>query len=624
MLGRQQHLRTRSRSTGDLRADLSPAQLAQLQQTPPPPPRSPIGAKLELPEGTPRQERRALPDRHAAGAKWGGADHALYEFSRRHCDQSGGSACCKPSSTPPPPPSLLAGEPPETILATAERVTLIRPPLAWTAAPDSVLRPGTLYLTTFRVLFVPSADVRGEPVHTEDMPLAGIHRLSHKHKHLSAVSAALDVLKLRALDGGHVLRVVFGDGHLEQAALDGRYAQRQNEQRDSAAAFADAVRRKVSGLVIGSDVSFAHHYRGDQRVAADRWLGYDAKTELIRLGVDRSRCWLLSSANKDWALSATYPALLAFPRLASSATVRSAAEFRSKGRLPTLSWLEPTTYAAIQRSAQPLVGLLGATSPSDNRLLEMVAMANVHANTLHIVDARPYSNATANRGHGGGFEDCSKMARSTAQGLPCWKTTISFADIANIHVVRASLEQVHRLYRSGQGEQAGGRWLSKLEGTGWIDHLSRILHAASDVAERVSSGQSCLIHCSDGWDRTSQLTSIAMLLLDPYYRTKEGFAVLVEKEWCSFGHKFRDRLGHFQLESTLHSAGIGSGSGSAGAGAAGASAVVLQQIASDKERSPIFFQFLDVVFQLTRQFPDAFEFTELFLLHLHQHTTSGK
>ena len=83
MLGRQQHLRTRSRSTGDLRADLSPAQLAQLQQTPPPPPRSPIGAKLELPEGTPRQERRALPDRHAAGAKWGGADHALYASKSR-------------------------------------------------------------------------------------------------------------------------------------------------------------------------------------------------------------------------------------------------------------------------------------------------------------------------------------------------------------------------------------------------------------------------------------------------------------------------------------------------------------------------------------------------------------
>ena len=34
---------------------------------------------------------------------------------------------------------------------------------------------------------------------------------------------------------------------------------------------------------------------------------------------------------------------------------------------------------------------------------------------------------------------------------------------------------------------------------------------------------------SDGWDRTSQLTSLAMILLDPYYRTLEGFMCLIDK-----------------------------------------------------------------------------------------------
>ena len=34
-----------------------------------------------------------------------------------------------------------------------------------------------------------------------------------------------------------------------------------------------------------------------------------------------------------------------------------------------------------------------------------------------------------------------------------------------------------------------------------------------------------LVHCSDGWDRTAQLTSLAMILLDPYFRTLSGFQV---------------------------------------------------------------------------------------------------
>jgi hypothetical protein len=52
-----------------------------------------------------------------------------------------------------------------------------------------------------------------------------------------------------------------------------------------------------------------------------------------------------------------------------------------------------------------------------------------------------------------------------------------------------------------------------------------------------------VVHCSDGWDRTSQLSATAQLLLDPYYRTVVGFGVLVEKEWTGFGHKFEDRCG---------------------------------------------------------------------------------
>jgi len=103
---------------------------------------------------------------------------------------------------------------------------------------------------------------------------------------------------------------------------------------------------------------------------------------------------------------------------------------------------------------------------------------------------------------------------------------------------------------------------------------------------------SVVTHCSDGWDRTSQLSALAQLLLDPYFRTMEGFVVLIEKEWLSFGHKFAERFGH-QCPNY-----------------------------SNDQRAPIFTQFIDAVWQLTRQFPLAFQFNERFLLDLIHHVVS--
>ncbi|KAJ1633566.1 protein-tyrosine phosphatase-like protein, partial [Pavlovales sp. CCMP2436] len=117
-----------------------------------------------------------------------------------------------------------------------------------------------------------------------------------------------------------------------------------------------------------------------------------------------------------------------------------------------------------------------------------------------------------------------------------------------------------------------------------------------------------LVHCSDGWDRTSQITALAQLQLDPYYRTLRGFAVLVEKEWLSFGHCFAQRYG-----SHVHSAHQSDGSPS------NPPAPV-----PEDQQSPVFVQFVDAVWHLTLSFPRAFEFSQLFLAKVLEHVFSGR
>ena len=50
-----------------------------------------------------------------------------------------------------------------------------------------------------------------------------------------------------------------------------------------------------------------------------------------------------------------------------------------------------------------------------------------------------------------------------------------------------------------------------------------------------------LVHCSDGWDRTTQVCATAQLLIDPFYRTHVDLQLLCK--WCAFGRNLENGLG---------------------------------------------------------------------------------
>uniref|UniRef100_A0A7S4SLR4 Myotubularin phosphatase domain-containing protein n=1 Tax=Alexandrium monilatum TaxID=311494 RepID=A0A7S4SLR4_9DINO len=326
----------------------------------------------------------------------------------------------------------------------------------------------------------------------------------------------------------------------------------------------------------------------------DGWGIYDPVTEYTRMGIETEMIpspgspWLVSRINAQYALCASYPALLALPRRMTEHELKVVAGFRKRGRLPAMSWCggPELQFASLWRCSQTTEGIMGMISQNqrcaeDQKMVEVVRRgADPQAERdLLVIDLRPWRSAWANKAGGGGFE-----------GYPRCK--LVFGNIDNIHCVREAWRAMGKAV-SNVVEGEPGTWMRDVANSCWYDYMGAILNSTRMVVtELFEHRSSALVHCSDGWDRTAQVCSLAMMCLDPHYRTQEGLLRLVQKEWCSFGHRFRTRL-------------------------------ALGEVPSG-EYSPVFIQWLDCAYQLFRQYPSAFEWTPGVLLRLAQEAASNR
>lgn len=322
---------------------------------------------------------------------------------------------------------------------------------------------------------------------------------------------------------------------------------------------------------------FSYNPNGAKEQRQLDWAFLDLKAEYGRMGLPNS-LWKLSPVNCEYKVSDTYPADLYVPKSATPPVIVGSSKFRSRGRFPVLAYYCKENHAAICRSSQPLSGF-SARCVEDEQMLEAIVRSNPCSDFMYVVDTRPKLNAMANRAAGKGYENEDNYSNIKFQ----------FIGIENIHVMRNSLQKI--LEVSELRSPSMSDFLEGLESSGWLKHIKAVLDTGIFIAKAIAEeGVSVLVHCSDGWDRTAQVCSMACVLLDPFYRTVKGLMVLIERDWVLFGHKFSHRYNHLDGD--------------------------------PKEVSPVLDQFLECVWQLMEQFPCAFEFNERFLMAIHSNIYS--
>lgn len=414
------------------------------------------------------------------------------------------------------------------------------------------------------------------------------------------------------------------------------------------------------------------------------WCIYDAEREYRRQGLlqEGSNCpWRLTGLNLGYRFCPSYPQTFMVPAAISDSVLQHAGKFRSKQRVPAIVYrhrLGPNGNI-IARCLQPLVGLnIQNRSMQDERLVEEIFRSQTLAvlqteqpQRNLIMDLRPITNAMAQHALGAGTENVDyyrgkhEVDDDTRSGPSRVQLVVKvFCNIDNIHVMRDSLNKLSLILNDldRNPTELSQTLQHSLTKTQWLHRLSIILQSVDRICKSVHlNNTNVLIHCSDGWDRTSQISALAQLCLDPYFRTMRGFMVLVEKEWLSFGFKFAMRGDHggcigailsssppeskqdtegadSEIQSSLQSLSVNLSSGSTKTAVTSffqRAANHIKNTASNlessegsavysgsNERSPIFHQFLDCVYQICRQHPEKFEFNSRFLKRLFYHSYS--
>ncbi|ERE88442.1 myotubularin-related protein 11 [Cricetulus griseus] len=414
--------------------------------------------------------------------------------------------------------------------------------------------PGTLICTNFRVTFQPCG---WQP--NQDTPLSSEYDF-----------ALLNIGRLEAVSGLSRVQLLRPGSQLkfipEEILIHGRDFRLLRVGFESRGLESQAFQVTMAIVQARAQSSQTQQYRGITLSKAGKVSGSrkppiplletleDWEAERKKQGASG---WRVSTVNERFDIATSLSGYFCVPKRILDSEVRRAFAHFHQGRGPRLSWHHPGG-SDLLRCGDFYV----ASDPNKDDVRAVESMLQAGHSDVVLVDA---------------MDDMPSLADTQLAHLKLRALCLPGLDLDPDLFVLLDPSLL-------DSSVAEDKWLSALEGTRWLDYVRSCLRKASDISVLVTSRvRSVVLQEHGDRDFNGLLSSLVQLLLAPEARTLFGFQSLVQREWVAAGHPFLTRLGE------------------TGAG----------------EEAPVFPLFLDCVWQLLQQFPAEFEFSEFFLLALH-------
>ena len=257
--------------------------------------------------------------------------------------------------------------------------------------------------------------------------------------------------------------------------------------------------------------------------------------------------------------------------------------FRYDGKIPILAWGSSTKY--LIRCGCPSVmntdeftGISDAfQSPEDEKYFKiLIKLSGLEKLTFYECNKSEVPDSSYSKFY---FERC-KFHNLT---LPYDNQLCDYLRV--LLNLCNEFQSVNKSNREDGGDLTNvvnRKWMEEIHQSRWMENIHRVLTHSLLISRKINeAGEAAVLVDAFTNNSTVVISALSQILLDPFYRTINGFIILIEKEFIYFGHKF----GSYKKR-------------------------------DEDAYSSIFLSFLDSVWQILHQFPFSFEFEESLLLFI--------